>query len=209
VSQLPGVLQSLSPVLDRYGYLAVAVVVAVEGFGVPAPGQIILIAAGVYAASGQLNLFAVLILALLAAVVGDNLGYALGHYGGRPLVRRFGRYVLLTEDRVAATERFFAGRGNTIVLIGRFVDGLRQAIGPVAGLAQMRWRRFLTYNIVGAVAWVGAWVLVGYFAEKHIPTIDAKFRQYETYVLASVAVVLVALLARWLYRRRQALDTSR
>ena len=202
--------------LDRYGYLALAGIVAVEGFGIPAPGQLVLIAGGVYAASGQLNLFAVLILALLAAVAGDNLGYALGHHGGRPLVRRFGRYVLLTEDRVAATERFFAGRGNMIVLVGRFVDGLRQAIGPVAGLAQMRWRRFLTYNVVGAVGWVGTWVLVGYFAEKHIPSIYAKFREYETYVLAAVGVVLVGLLARWLYRRRQpsdedraALDTSR
>jgi len=214
-AQLPGVLQSLSPVLDRYGYLAVAVVVAVEGIGIPAPGQIILLAAGVYAASGQLNLIAVLILALLAAVAGDNLGYAIGHYGGRPLVRRFGRYVLLTEDRVAATERFFGGRGNMIVLVGRFVDGLRQAVGPVAGLAQMSWRRFLTYNIVGAVAWVGTWILVGYFAEKHIPTIYAKFREYEAYVLAALAVAVIALLARWRYRRRQtgeddreALDTS-
>ena len=110
--QLPGVLESLSSVLDHYGYLALVGVVAVEGIGIPAPGQIILIAAGVYAASGHLNLFAVLILALLAAVIGDNLGYAIGYYGGRPLVRRFGRYVLLTEDRVASTERFFHGRGD-------------------------------------------------------------------------------------------------
>jgi membrane protein DedA with SNARE-associated domain len=159
-SQLPGVLNSLSLVLDRYGYLALVGVVAVEGIGFPAPGQIILIAAGVYAASGQLNLVAVLICALLAAVIGNNLGYAIGHYGGRPLVRRFGRYLLLTENRIAATERFFHGRGNTVVLVGRFVDGLRQAIGIVAGLAEMQWRRFLTYNIVGAIAWVGIWVLV-------------------------------------------------
>ncbi|OBF92958.1 alkaline phosphatase [Mycobacterium sp. 852002-51163_SCH5372311] len=202
-SQLPGVLHPLSSVLDHYGYLALVGVVAVEGVGVPAPGQIILIAAGVYAASGHLNLAAVLILALLAAVIGDNFGYAIGYYGGRPLVRRFGRYVLLTEGRVAATERFFHGRGNMVVLIGRFVDGLRQAIGIVAGLAEMQWRRFLTYNVVGAVAWVGLWVLVGYLAQTHIPVIYAKFVQYQTYLLIAVAVVLIGLLTRWLYRRRQ------
>jgi membrane protein DedA with SNARE-associated domain len=207
-SQLPGVLHALSPFLDRYGYLALVGVVAVEGVGIPARGQIILIAAGVYAASGQLNLIAVLILAFLAAVAGDNLGYAIGHYGGRPLVRRFGRYVLLTEDRVAATERFFSGRGNTVVLVGRFVEGLRQALGIVAGLAQMRWRLFLTYNIAGGFAWVGVWVLVGYFGQKHIPAIYAKFREYETYLLAALAVVVIALLARWLYRRRREAERS-
>lgn len=200
-SQLPGFLNSLSSVLDRYGYLALVGVVSVEGVGIPAPGQIILIAAGVYAASGQLNLAAVLISALLAAVIGDNLGYAIGHFGGRPLVRRFGRYVLLTEDRVAATERFFRGRGNTVVLVGRFVDGLRQAIGIVAGMAQMQWKRFLTYNVVGAILWVVLWVLLGYLAQTHIGTIYAKFQQYQTYVLVALGVVVIALVTRWAYRR--------
>ena len=202
-SQLPGVLDSLSTFLQRYGYFALVGVVAVEGIGIPAPGQIILIAAGVYAASGQLNLVAVLIAALLAAVMGDNLGYAIGYFGGRPLVRRFGRFVFLTEKRVAATERFFHGRGNMVVLVGRFVDGLRQGIGIVAGMAQMQWRRFLTYNVVGAIGWVGLWVLVGYSAQAHIPTIYAKFDQYQIYLLVAVAVVVVALLTRWLYRRQR------
>jgi membrane protein DedA with SNARE-associated domain len=155
-----------------------------------------------------LNLAAVLILALLAAVIGDNFGYAIGYYGGRPLVRRFGRYVLLTEGRVAATERFFHGRGNMVVLIGRFVDGLRQAIGIVAGLAEMQWRRFLTYNVVGAIAWVGLWVLVGYLAQTHIPVIYAKFVQYQTYLLVALTVVVIGLLTRWLYRRRQQAQES-
>jgi membrane protein DedA with SNARE-associated domain len=202
-SHLPGLLHSLSSVLDRYGCLALVGVVAIEGIGIPAPGQIILIAAGGYAASGQLNIVAVLIFALLAAVIGDNLGYAIGHYRGRPLVRRFGRFIFLTEDRVAATERFFRGRGNMVVLAGRFVHGLRQAIGIVAGMADMQWRRFLTYNIVGAIAWVGIWVLVGYLAQTHIPKIYATFLQYQTYVLAALAVVVIALLTRWLYRRGQ------
>jgi len=135
--------------------------------------------------------------------MGDNLGYAIGHFGGRPLVRRFGRFVFLTEKRVEATERFFHGRGNMVVLVGRFVDGLRQGIGIVAGMAQMQWRRFLTYNVVGAIGWVGLWVLVGYSAQAHIPTIYAKFDQYQIYLLVAVAVVVVALLTRWLYRRQR------
>jgi membrane protein DedA with SNARE-associated domain len=114
-SQLPGVLNSLAPVLDHHGYTALIVLVAVEGFGIPLPGQTVLIAAGIYAGTGQLNLIAVPALGLLAAVAGDNIGYAIGRCGGRRLVLRFGRFVLLTEGRVAAAERFFTKRGNIVV----------------------------------------------------------------------------------------------
>src|ERR1700753_3269001 len=104
---LPGVFQSLTPVLDHHGYAALIVLVGVEGFGIPFPGQTMLIAAGIYASSGHLNLVAVLLLGLLAAIGGDNIGYGMGRCAGRRLVLRFGRYVFLTEDRLRSTERFF------------------------------------------------------------------------------------------------------
>jgi membrane protein DedA with SNARE-associated domain len=148
-SQLPGVLHSLAPVLDRHGYTAVIILVGVEGFGIPLPGQTVLLAAGIYAGTGQLNVIMVLALGFLAVAVGDNIGYVIGRCGGRRLVLRFGRYVLLTEERVAATERFFAKRGNIVVPVARFIDGLRQANGIVAGMAHMRWWRLLAYNALG------------------------------------------------------------
>jgi membrane protein DedA with SNARE-associated domain len=200
--QLPGVFQSLTPLLERHGYAAVIVLVGVEGFGIPFPGQTILIAAGLFAASGQLNLVAVLTVGLLAAVVGDNIGYAIGRCGGRRLVRRFGRYVFLTEERVAAAERFFARRGTLIVPTARFVEGLRQANGIVAGMVQMAWLRFLLYNALGAVAWVGVWVFAGYLAGDHIAAIYREVERYQNHLLAAVAVIAVALLVRWLLKRR-------
>lgn len=209
-AQLPGILHSLAPALDRYGYAAVLALVGVEGFGIPAPGQTILIAAGIYAGAGQLNLALILTLGFVAAVGGDNIGYAIGHYGGRPLVLRFGRRVFLTEERLAAAERFFAARGNIVVPIARFVDGLRQANGIVAGLAQMPWWRFLGYNALGAAAWVGLWVLVGYAAGDHIGTIFHEFQRYERYLLAAVALaVVVALVRARLTRRSRDAGTER
>ncbi len=201
-AQLPGILHSLAPVLHRYGYAAVIGLVGAEGFGLPAPGQTILIAAGIYAGTGQLNLAIVLALGFVAAVGGDNIGYAIGHYGGRPLVLRFGRHVFLTRERLAATERFFAHRGNLVVPVARFIDGLRQANGIVAGLAQMTWWRFLAYNALGAAAWVGLWVLAGYLAGDHIGAIYAEFRRDQKYVLGAVAAVTVAALVGWLRTRR-------
>lgn len=209
-AQLPGILHSLAPALDRYGYAAVLALVGVEGFGIPAPGQTILIAAGIYAGAGQLNLALILTLGFVAAVGGDNIGYAIGHYGGRPLVLRFGRRVFLTEERLAAAERFFAARGNIVVPIARFVDGLRQVNGIVAGLAQMPWWRFLGYNALGAAAWVGLWVLVGYAAGDHIGAIFHEFQRYERYLLAAVAVAVVAALLRaGLTRRSRDVGTER
>ena len=200
-AQLPGILQSLAPALNRYGYAAVFVLVGVEGFGIPLPGQTVLLAAGIYAGTGQLNLAVILALGLLAAVGGDNIGYAIGHYGGRPLVLRFGRHVFLTEKRLTAAERFFATRGNIVVPIARFIDGLRQANGIVAGLVRMPWWRFLAYNVLGAAAWVGVWVPVGYLAGGHIGKIYGAFLRYQNYLLGAVAVVVLAALIRWRVKR--------
>ncbi|QLL08146.1 DedA family protein [Mycobacterium vicinigordonae] len=203
-SQLPATLQSLAPTLDRYGYAAVIVLVGLEGVGIPLPGQIVLITAGVYAGAGNLHLGLVLLAGLVAAVGGDNAGYAIGRYGGRELVLRFGRYVFLTRDRLAKTERFFERRGRLVVPLGRFVDGLRQASGIAAGLARMGWRRYLTYNALGSAVWVAVWVFVGYLAGDHIATLYSGFHRYQAYLLGAIPVVAIAGLTGWALKRRAA-----
>jgi membrane protein DedA with SNARE-associated domain len=204
---LPGVLADLAPVLDQWGYAAVGGLLFLEDFGVPAPGETVLIAAAVYAGAGQLNVFAVAAIAVVAAVCGDNIGYLIGRYGGNRLVRRYGRYVLLTPARVERAEAFFTRHGGWIITVARFVEGLRQANGIIAGLSEMPWRRFLAYNTLGAVLWVGTWVSVGYFAGDHIDTLYAAFRRYELYVVVAAGVVIAALIVRHLVKRRRAADT--
>ncbi|WP_310779501.1 DedA family protein [Mycobacterium sp. Z3061] len=202
-AQLPGIFDTLAPTLDRYGYAAIVALVGLEGVGIPLPGQLILIAGGIYAASGHLTLLPVLIVGLLAAVGGDNAGYAIGRYGGRGLVLRFGPYVFLNRERLAKTERFFARRGHLVVSIGRFIDGLRQASGIAAGLARMDWRRYLAYNALGSAVWVSVWVFAGYLAGNHIASLYAAFQRYGIYLLATCAAVAFAVLAGLAMRRRQ------
>ena len=108
---LPGVLRSLEPALDRYGYLAVAGFVLLEDFGVPVPGETILILGAVYAGTGRLNVFLVGLIGFIAAVLGDNIGFAIGHFGGRPLLERYGRYLLITPARLETATGFFARHG--------------------------------------------------------------------------------------------------
>jgi membrane protein DedA with SNARE-associated domain len=202
--QLPGIVGTLAPVLDRYGYLAVAGLVFVESFGIPAPGQTILIAAGVYAGTGQLNVFLVGVLGILAAVVGDSLGYLIGRLGGRRLVLRFGRYVFVNERRLDKLEGFFDRHGAKIVASARFVDGARQLNGVVAGLVRMPWPRFLFFNALGAVLWAGIWTTVGYLAGSHVDAIYERFRQYELYLLIGLGCLVAVLLAYFLWRHSRA-----
>ena len=199
---LPGFLGSLAPVLSHYGYLAVGGLVLVEDFGVPAPGETVLIAAAVYAGAGQLNIILVAVIGFLAAVIGDNIGFAIGHFGGRRLALRLGRYVLLTPRRLDAAERFFTRHGGKVVTIARFVEGLRQANGVIAGITGMPWRRFLAFNALGAALWVGLWVTLGDLAGTNITPIYNIIQRFSLYLLIGLGVVIVALIARHLLRRR-------
>jgi membrane protein DedA with SNARE-associated domain len=205
---LPGFLNTLAPLLDHYGYFAVGGLVLVEDFGVPAPGETILIAAAVYAGAGQLNIFAVAAIGFAAAVLGDNIGFAIGHFGGRPLALRFGRYVFLTPGRLETAESWFARHGGKIVTIARFVEGLRQANGIIAGISRLPWRRFLAFNALGAALWVGVWVTLGYLAGNHITPIYNTARRYELYVIIAVGVLIAYLVVRHLRHRRAATQSQ-
>jgi len=119
---LPGVLASVAPLLDHYGYLAVAGLLVLENLGLPVPGETVLIAGSLYAGAGRLNIVAVGLLAVAASVVGSCIGYAIGRFGGRALVERYGRYVLLTGERLDKAEAFFDHRGGVIIVIARFIS---------------------------------------------------------------------------------------
>ncbi|MEW1780116.1 DedA family protein [Streptomyces sp. NPDC086777] len=202
VPPLPGPLAHLAPLLGHYGYWAVGAVVLVEDFGVPAPGETILIAAGIYAGAGRLDIVAVAVIAFAAAVVGDNVGYLIGRSGGRTLVHRWGRYVLLTPERFQKAEEFFTRHGGHIVTVARFVEGLRQANGIIAGTGGMPWRRFLAYNALGAALWVGLWATLAFVAGTHITALYDEITRYRLYTLITLAVLAAALIGRRVLRRR-------
>jgi membrane protein DedA with SNARE-associated domain len=204
-TDLPGFLHGVAPILDRWGYLAVAGVIGVESFGVPAPGQTIMVAAAIYAGAGRLNVFAVGAIAFVAAVLGDNVGYWIGVRGGRRLVHRFGKYIFITPERLERAERFFARRGNRIVVVARFIDGLRQLNGVIAGITAMPWRTFLIYNTIGAALWVGWWTTISYFLGTHLVVIMEHAHRYKWWAIALVAIAVttyITLHVRHVRRRR-------
>jgi len=200
---LPGFLNALTGTLQHYGLWAIGLLIMLEDFGVPVPGETILIAGAIYAGAGRLNIVALGAVAFGAAVIGDNIGFAIGHFGGRALALRFGRYVFLTEERLDKAERFFDRRGSIVITFARFVEGLRQANGIIAGITGMHWLRFGVFNALGAALWVGTWVIIGYFAGSNITTVYHYITLYSYYVLAGLVVLIVGYFV-WRRRRRRA-----
>lgn len=174
-----------------------------EDFGVPVPGETILILGAVYAGTGRLNVVLVGVIAVLAAILGDNIGFAIGHFGGRALVERYGRYILLTPERLDKAEGFFERQGGKVVVIARFVEGLRQANGIVAGTVGMHWLRFLIFNAIGATLWVAVWLTVGYASGSHIDTIYTDAIRYDTYFGIAVGVAIVGFVVWRVIRARR------
>jgi membrane protein DedA with SNARE-associated domain len=201
---LPGVLHGLEPTLDRFGYLAVVGLVLIEDFGIPVPGETVLILAAVYAGTGRLNIVLVGLLGFIGALLGDNIGFAIGHFGGRPLLDRYGRFVFLTPDRVARATGFFDRHGGWIIIVARFVEGLRQANGIIAGMSGIHWAKFLVFNAIGAALWVAVWTSVGYLSGSHINTIYDTATRYSTYVAIALGALLLAYIARRTVKVRRA-----
>jgi len=158
---LPAIDQIFS-LISQYGYLVVFFGVLLESGGVPLPGETILIAAGAMVQQGHLELGDAIVFGILGAVLGDQIGYWVGREGGRPFVLRWGRYLLVTPERLARAERFFARHGGEAVFLARFVAGLRVFGALVAGISRMRWRTFFFYNALGGMLWATAAVTVGY-----------------------------------------------
>jgi membrane protein DedA with SNARE-associated domain len=192
--------------LRDYGYAALFCVVLVENFGIPAPGQTLLIAAAVLAAQGKLNLAAVLFTSFAAAFVGACIGYWIGMKGGRRLVLRFGRYVRIGEPELARMEQGFARYSIVFVSVARFFEVLRQLNGIVAGLTGMRLRYFLPANAAGALLWTAVWGLGSWRLGRNIHSYeDLSEKAGNIFVLLAVSVLLVLLgiylRHRWKTRR--------
>ena len=191
----------LMQILMRYSYGAVFLLIMLEDFGLPTPGETALVVASVAAAAGRLNIWGVLIAAVLGAIVGDNIGYAIGHFGGRRLVLSIGSRVGLGSDKLEHAEGLFHRWGDIVVAAARFVEVLRQLNGVIAGTMGMHWATFLAYNTLGAVLWVGVWGAVGYFAGHNLKVIEAWFLRFSWVALIAL---LVAVVAYFLIQRRKA-----
>jgi len=190
--------------VSDYGYTAVFLGVFLESFGLPTPGESLMIAGALLASRGQLNIYWVLLLCWIAAVAGDNIGYVIGKKGGRPLVLRYGPRVRIKHEHIERVEGFFERHGGAVVLFARFVVVLRQLNGIVAGTMGMNWWRFLIYNAAGAALWVGFWAGLAYNLGRRFREIMAWASSLEPIVVViAVAAIAVVLVYLWHQQRKR------
>jgi membrane protein DedA with SNARE-associated domain len=185
--------------LATWGYLAVFVLSFISSMGLPVGAEVAIIYGGVLA-SGQvhsvhhpLNLVLVIVVATLAEVLGSLAGYLIGYFGGRPLVDKVGKYVLLTHKDLDRAEAWFARRGEPVVLFGRFIPLLRSFVSFAAGLGEMALAKFLVFTVVGCAIWCTALTSLGYSLGSTYNHVLKAF-SYAGYVAAVLVVIAVVVL---------------
>jgi membrane protein DedA with SNARE-associated domain len=182
---MPG---TVSGLVASYGYVVVFLLVGLESLGIPLPGETALVTAAAYAALGHLSIYAVVMIAVAAAIIGDNAGYWIGRKGGIALVRRYGRLIHLNESHLERARIFFERHGSKTVFIGRFIALLRTWAAVLAGAARMPYGTFMFYNALGGVCWAVIFGTLGYVFGRNLPHLEHYVGQ------ASLAgVLLVAL----------------
>ena len=155
--------------LVHWGYLAIFIATLVSSMGIPIGSEIAIgyggaLASGEITTTGHihLSLWAVIVVAVAGELVGSSIGYAIGYFGGRPLVDRVGKYILLTHKDLDRAEAWFDGRGEWVVLFGRLVPLVRSFISLAAGLAEMKKSKFFVMTVIGCTIWCAALAGIGY-----------------------------------------------
>jgi len=183
--------QTVKPYILHYGYWAVFFGVFFESMGLPLPGETLIIVAGLLAAKGVLNLSWIIIWAVAATFIANNISYAAGYCGGRAFVIKYGKYVFFDEKKLQALEDFVKKHGNKVVVIARFILGMRQFNGFIVGMAKMPFVKFASFNLIGAVLWVEWWTWLAYYFGKKYASIFIEY-YFSVGILTVVIMIIMA-----------------
>jgi membrane-associated protein len=198
-----GVLDFVTGLLLAHGYLVIIFGAALDNYGLPASGDIVLFAGGLFANGGQLALPLVMLSGFLGASISDNSVYWIGRIGGRPMIYRILKmrflHFLINEKSLERAERYFETHGGKTVFVGRFGPGLRSMTPLFAGVSRMKYLRFLPYNLSATVVWAVAYSLVGYVFGQYWDELlaVAKSIGYGVVFLVALALLSYLLRRRW------------
>ncbi|GAC1387240.1 MAG: DedA family protein [Herpetosiphon sp.] len=169
--------QTITSLLTSYGYLAVLVLVGIESMGIPVPGETMLLTAAIFAGTThQLQIGWIIAAAAAGAILGDNLGFWIGHTGGYRLLRKYGRYIRVTEAKLKLGWYLFDRHGGKVVFFGRFVAVLRALAAFLAGTNRMKWDRFLIANATGGILWATIFGMGGYLLGDNVQRLEGTLR---------------------------------
>ena len=174
--------------ISTYGYWAILLAIAIESTGIPFPGEAMLLAASIYGGTThQLSLPLIILAAAAGAILGDNLGYLVGHEGGYRLLRRYGHVIRIKEKHIKLGQYLFLKHGSKVVFFGRFVAVLRAWAAFLAGTNRMHWKTFLLFNALGGILWATIFGCGGYLLGHNFE----HFSGPVGLILAGIAAILI------------------
>jgi membrane protein DedA with SNARE-associated domain len=190
-------------VIGSIGYAGVFLLMVAESMVLPVPSEAVMPFAGFTVAEGTLSWAGVITAATLGSLVGSCIGYAIGRFGGRPFLSRFGKYLLLDESDLAMTGRFFQRRGSLTIFISRFIPVVRHLISIPAGIAEMNLVPFSVFTVIGAGLWSSFLTWVGFVLRKNWATVLRYSHLIDIVVLVLLGGLVVLYVLRHLLRRRR------
>lgn len=201
---LDRLIEWLLQTLLHLGYPGILVLMTMESSILPVPAELVMPPAGYWVAKGEMNLWIVLACGTIGSILGGLANYWVARLLGRAVVRRIGRYVLLSERSLDRTERFFADHGEISTLVGRLLPVLRHLISIPAGIARMSLSRFVTFTALGAFAWCAVLTGIGYFLGRHEAELrNEEVRRYVGHVLTVLIPLIVVGIAVYVVRHRR------
>lgn len=190
--------------LLHLGYPGIVALMAMESSILPVPAELVMPPAGYWVAKGEMNPWIVLACGTIGSVLGALANYWMAHVLGRAFVRRFGRYVLLSERSLDRTERFFADHGEISTLVGRLLPVVRHLISIPAGIARMSLPRFVTFTALGAFGWCTVLTAIGYFLGRHEAELrNEEVRRYVGRVLTVLVPIILLGITVYIIRHRR------
>lgn len=183
-------------VISAMGYGGVVFLMAIESANIPLPSEIIMPFSGFLVSRGELNLWLVGLAGAVGCVVGSAFSYWLGFWGGRPLVTKYGKYILISHHDLDLADRWFRKRGEITIFVGRLLPVVRTFISFPAGISRMNFARFLLYSFLGSLPWCLALALIGQKMGENWENLRSYFHKFDYIIL----VLILAGLVWWIWR---------
>lgn len=199
ISSLSG---SVTDMISYLGYGGVFILMTIESAGIPIPSELIMPFGGYLASTGQINWILAAVVGTLGTGLGSAIGYAIGTWGGKPLIDRYGKYIDATPEKMARAEKWFGKYGESAVFFTRLLPVVRTMVNIPAGLLKMNFYKFMGYTLAGALPWCLLLSFIGYTLGENWERIGQISHQLDYALVAVVAVIIIGLIGLYILVRR-------
>lgn len=198
----------LQDLVARLGYPGVFLLVTLESTLVPVPSELVFPFAGFLASKGVFSLPVLIVINSVGACVGSGIGYWVGAAGGKPLLLKYGKYLLIRRHDIEKTENWFQRHGKATIFFARLVPVIRHIISLPAGIARMPLRQFFVQTFLGATLWGSFLILLGYYLGQNWESVANKLKRFDLVIGVLIVVALMVLAVRFFAKRRRERDTA-